>query len=847
MTKVEPFLSQLNGAADLQPFARTPLLLALLARTWRGEPLPPRRYDLYNVIIRMLLDTHPKMRARASKAGNRSFSNTEFLTLIQAVAFKLKVAETPQSLPAREMRKLVESVLADDEILGYPAAVAHTMAAEAMMLAEDEFGVLVAQGAKHVAFVHRVIGDHLAGCHLAEHDPDEVHEVFATRYSDPAWTDVLLAALNAQPSKQAVAQTIDTVIGNGTVSTERRWPADVRARQAAWLFVADALASGAKLAPRKSRELCGQIVDDVETASSRRYGSDLISRLVRAAVAPAYWRDLLPTFKRWLDATRPYPGPALWALRNVPTDDEERIRRILLQAIRHEDPGARSNAVESFSTRFGNHGATTETGEQADHGEAGEDGVGEAASRVAEPKPVDSAIIDLIACAPDARTQAAALQALAMGWPDDPVTLEHLEWGRSTPKTNVRSVALNALAQANLDTRLEELFTANEYAFVMGHLYEEDQILEDHGWTGLISALVKRAVSEATAAEKDNIASFAEETLRQYPMNGGNREMCWQLACGPLADAANLRDWAIAELSDNTNEHPLTLYNLGSMPAPWTDHRAMKDAINARIADLLRNSWTTTETLTRALPDDQAMTALLDGLDAFRPSGAAQELVRRFGGHPKVREEFDRRFGDDEQAARLAGIAIKHLGAGAGFDRILALLKTHNAANPVQASELHVVLAQAVAYGWHVLEEAVAGRPDPEYRIDQSDAAEVIARHDAGAVAAACTAVPTRRGLSWHISDIIYTWPTHTAKYCIDELRNDTHVSEGLPDRTHAASLIAHADLARQGSQESQEVVDLALSLLTPLPAELREVLVHELSQAPISPTQLLVVCLVID
>ena len=58
-----------------------------------------------------------------------------------------------------------------------------------------------------------------------------------------------------------------------------------------------------------------------------------------------------------------------------------------------------------------------------------------------------------------------------------------------------------------------------------------------------------------------------------------------------------------------------------------------------------------------------------------------------------------------------------------------------------------------------------------------------------------------------------------------------------LPDPVHAAVISAHAD---RPSPRSQEVLDIALGLLTPLPPELREVLTHELSRAPIPPVQLL-------
>lgn len=823
---VEPFLAELGREADLQPFARIPLLLALLARTWRGEPLPPRRYDLYETVIRMLLDTHPKMRARASKAPGSQLSTDDFRTLIQAVAYELKTSETPQPVPIRDMRKLVARLLADDDILGYTESEAAQLSKQIMAMAEDEFGVLVAQGAKHVSFVHRIIGDHLAGCHLAEQEPDELEATVVARHADPSWIDVLLTALNRQTSKHSVARIIETVVQSGAEACELPWPANIQRRRASWLFVADALASEVRLAPRDAREMLEKISIEVEDSTSLEFSAELITRLVRAATSPSRWRVLEPTFRRWLDATRPYAGPALWALHHIQTDNEDRLRRILLQNFRNEDALARSNAVESYVRRFGNRRSSPDSPTDS------------AATIDADPAvPIDPAVVEMVRYAPDARTQAAALTALAFGWPDDPITREHLEWARNTPKTNIRTSALHAIAESAPEVRLADLFTADEYGFAMSHLYEESHYLEDHGWTGLNARLVLRAVSELGGTKREEMVRFVEETLRQDPMTGASRSICWEIACGPFANESRLRDWAVGELSDNTSSHPLILYDIEAMPAAWTDEPVVKAAINSRIGDLLKTMRANGSSLTKALADEDAKRALLDALDDFRPYGAARELVRRFGTDAEVHAELDRRFGDDTQAAKLADIALRYLGPADGFARVLEVLRNLNTARPEFASEEHVVVAGAVATAWRLLEEAAGGRASEDVSISPDEAAAILASHDSARVAAACMAVPTRRGLSWHIDNIIYTWPAHTALYAINELHNDAHVSEGLPDRIHSAVLYAHSKLQDEASAQA---LDLALDLLTALRPELREVLVHELCLAPIPAAQLL-------
>jgi hypothetical protein len=808
---VEPFLTQIDAVSELRVFSRTPLLLALLARTWRGEPLPPRRFDLYDLVVKMLIDTHPKMRARASRATTQALTVDDFQTLVQGVAFRLKADNTPQPMPYKTMQKAFEVVLSDPDVLGYSPAEARSVAAEALKMAEDEFGILVPQGAKQIGFVHRVIGDHLAGRHLAELSQETQSTTFAVHHRDASWTDVLLAALNAQPNKQTVANALDDLISELNGNPPAPWPRDVLNHQTTWKFVAAALAADVSLAPSKVQQFLDAIVAEVETSPSLTYRADLITALVQASPTPGHWRHLKPTFTRWLDSTRPDPGAAIYTLRELPSSYDEQIQRIAFQTLRHEDGGVRSAAVDVIAARFGN---------PKDPGSA-------------TPAPADPAVLQVVNDGPDTATQCAALMALWEGWPKDPATLDSIAWARQSPKTNLRTTALYAVAQADPGTPLSRLFTPEELAFVLEHLYGE-RYIDDHDWTGLSSLLVMRAVTESSQHYKDELAQFATATMRQNPMRDGNRSMCWQLACGPLADQQVLQEWVIEELSDTSERFPLILYDLSKMPPEWADHQAFRDALSNRIGELTEMSWHSNISLTRFLDDERARAALLAAIDQIRPAAAAHALVDRFGTDPIVTAALDTRFADDKAAATLAGIAMQHLGPVAGFARNYELLKAHNAKEPTGAGEPHVVLALAVAHNWYQLKQAVAGHESP---FDASDAQTVLDAYDDDAVAATCMAVPTRRGLGWHIADIINTWPAQSVDYTLDELKNDHHITHGLNDPIHSVAIRAHAN---KPSPRSDEVLDLALALLTPLPASLREVLAFELAKAPLTPDHLI-------
>lgn len=836
-SNVDPFLAQLASVSELWEFARTPLMLALLARSWRGEPLPPRRYDLYEVIVKMLVETHPTMRARASRASAGPLTTGDFLTLIDAVAFRIKVEDLPQPLAHRAFQSLMTEALADDDVLGLSPPEARTMAAAAMTMAEDEFGLVVPQGAGHVGFVHRVIMDQLAGRHLARTDPVTQKKAFRERHLDPVWEGTLLAALNAQASPHAVADLLDAVIAaaDGPDSAAHEWPDSVLRHEAAWKFVAEALAADARIVPRKASELVDHVVQEVEGSPSLTYSADLIGSLGRASTIPAYWRRLAPTFRRWLDSTRAWPASAMWALCDIQIDDYV-AHGILLHGMRHRDGQVRSSATEAFARRFGNYARNT----VSDPARASSDLPD--TSPASPQRPVDLALLDLIRTGPDTVTQATALMALCLGWPTDPVTLEFREWARRQPKTNLRTVALHNVAKQSPDRVLRDLLEPAEVDWVLEYLHGETY-LTDHDWTGLNVDLIERLVAEADEAEQQKFAEFVLRGLQGEQGWGDRRGLSWRLACGPLAWSQSLRDWVVDELSASDKDRPLRLYNLAAMPPAWLAHRPLQDAIQKHIDGFLSDPWSGGVYLTRFLPDDAARVALLKALDGYRPGLAARELLDRFRDDSDVATELRVRLSDDKQVGRLANIALDFLGAADGFGRIFSALQAANRPSGDLGLEAQVLLASEVATAWRELTKVARGAESTpvdeiaQVPMDQGVAAAVRGTYLDEDVCAACMVVPTDGFVGWHMPEVIRTWPTRTIDYTLAELRSSRHVTEGIDDAAHSAALLAHAG---RPSDRSDEVLNLALDLMHPLPAELREVLVHELALAPISPQDLM-------
>ena len=164
---VEPFLDQLAATPELAELSRSPLFLTLLATTWQGEPLPQQRFKIYARLVELLIEKHPQMRQRASRAQGALLTAGDVTILFAAVAYRFASGIRRAPSPRPEMRKLIVESMTDDEVLGYTEPDARKIADAVLTMAEDEFGLIVSHGAGAVGFLHRVILDHLAGQYLA--------------------------------------------------------------------------------------------------------------------------------------------------------------------------------------------------------------------------------------------------------------------------------------------------------------------------------------------------------------------------------------------------------------------------------------------------------------------------------------------------------------------------------------------------------------------------------------------------------------------------------------------------------------------------------------------------------
>jgi hypothetical protein len=772
------FLAELGRVPSLEPLLATPLFLTVLAKSWRGESLPPQRFQLYSALVHLLVDRHPQMRRRASSAGGSEFSISEMLTVLRGVAYQTRLEGSSAISSRTDMERRFRDELRSEDGLAYPAKDAARVAAAVLAQAEDEFGILVPQGIGMVGFLHRVLLDQLAGEHLATLPPDVFEEVLGNRAGDPTWRDVLIAGLASQVNAYVNTTLLSGLTGRPTIDPVDKYE-----------LIAEAIAAGVTITASKQTMWVSDIIDRVQEHPDSAHGITLIDFLVSMTKHATLRPRLLATFRRWLSASHPEPTSALWALRDHAVD-ESRVLPVLLWGLRHEDETVQLNAAHAIATRY-----------------SGDVEVGRQVAAVVR----DGAI---------AIDQAFALLCLGTGWPHWPELSRFLEWARAQVTPELRVCALHLLREAH-DGQFDDLTPAERRWF--GTSLDHEELRPHEHWRTLAVPFVQQVFADKPAA-----ASYVLEILAGNGRNGGNRATAWLLACTTFSDDTAIKEWVASELA-NPDRHGLILYNLFLIPDSWRQDPAFALSAAATVREDTANPSFRNGAidLSEALPDDEALEALLPGLDGFRPVRAASALLKRFGHLPRVQEEFRARLtGPTKTAAPLAPLAVEALGASTGFEILVTRLRSDPADRP--DDENRVVVAMAVADAWLDF----AQNPDDE------DVAAVMSRYDPDELATLCAAVGTRH-LTWHVASTIAAWPENPSvvKFAMNALQHPRHLTSGIHDPAPPAIIRTYGS---RGDATANTLMDAVLDQLAYLPPHLRETLVDALTRSDLTPTALL-------
>lgn len=315
--RVSTFFGELALAGSLVNLAGTPLLLSgLISLHLRQVTLPRSRFQAYEELIGLLLETHPSKRAQA--ALDRS---SRYKVMVDAsmrrealafFAFEKRKRGLDAGAPVAVATTIVRAYLESLDGPGLSRTDAITGAKELVDVGAEATGLIVERAPQEVGFVHAIFEETLAGLHLGTLPINVQLEFVQAHAGDPRWTTSILAMVHSLGRPTDVDAIVKAI---HEVELE---PAQTPVQQ---ILIAEALFGDFKCSARLVRELSPAFYQAVSHDGWQPYRRRLLRNMVEAAGFSRPSAEVRTRFESWFPDPENYRHSIYRALRTWPEEE----------------------------------------------------------------------------------------------------------------------------------------------------------------------------------------------------------------------------------------------------------------------------------------------------------------------------------------------------------------------------------------------------------------------------------------------------------------------------------------------------------------------------------------------
>ena len=461
--RVDQFFQQLDRTGRLQPLAGNPLLLhGLLSVASRQIILPRTRFQLFQQLIKVLLDVQPTRRATAAsevQPRTQVFSTDDLRRVALArLAFNIQQRGADTGIDRSQARSIIENFLHDSsEGPGWSKENARLGAGELTNIDADTSGLLVERGPREIAFCHAAFREHLAGIELQSWPLDRQVAFASTHADEPRWRSAILTLFQSLDRRTDVERILQAILDKDSVSAssiDRR------------ILLADCAFATASRSGTVGRQIAFTALDRIESGMHDAERFEVLGLALDGPRAGPIGEEIVSRLGKWWPGVTRLQHPLYKQLGNWPQSEE--LARTLLLAIQADR--SQLAAAASLAKAFKGN---TDVGEQ----------LTKLARRSLNPW-----------------VTAAALDALSKGWPITHGLDDWLRQAELSPSIQLRTVAALALYRRGRrgnearDALLRAL-AAGLNRFSVGQQHEtiealvthwaDDSVLQDACWASI--------------------------------------------------------------------------------------------------------------------------------------------------------------------------------------------------------------------------------------------------------------------------------------------------------------------------------------------------------------------------
>ena len=259
---VEVFFRDLNSSGQLSALGGSPLLLTgLIALRIRNVALPRDRIQVYDELIKLLLEIHPNERSGAARDHRRRFAVLVDGRLRQQTLACLAYETMDRGLEVGIDRRVAEAILTGflqaDDGAALSADEARAGAREILAVDAETTGILVEKAPQEIGFFHAIFGEYLAGCHAATWSLEEQVAFVKRHCTEQRFRTVIIALLHSL-GRPSDVDTLVTAIQSAPTSARGTV---IRAQLLAEIAFGSSRRSG-----ELARQIATEVFDQIETA-----------------------------------------------------------------------------------------------------------------------------------------------------------------------------------------------------------------------------------------------------------------------------------------------------------------------------------------------------------------------------------------------------------------------------------------------------------------------------------------------------------------------------------------------------------------------------------------------------
>lgn len=502
------FMAELARDANLGALAAVPLLLiGLVTLALRGQTLPRTRSDIYDQLVRILLEVHPDNRATASGDTESRFRHAtdpdQRRAAISRLAFAVREQAGGAGMPLVAARDVLRNYLASPQGFDLSDTDAAAAAGEILSVNAETQGVVVEKAPGEVGFVHASFEEFLGAEHVGGWPFREIEAFVLAHAGEGRWRNVITNLLGRMQRRDEFDRLVAIIEEPDCDELERFH------RQA---LLGDIAFGAAVRAPVTARRLALATMHRVETEDWLPARREALASVLKGLADPALKADVELRLGRWLPARLAYRASLIEAFGAwQPTAT---LLELLFQAMHDEDRNVQRAAAAAYAEAFSPSS--------------------EACQR----------LLDGLARTRDLAGAAALLESVALGWPDIPNadTVFGEAWhSHDAELCLVGILGLAATGKATDEMRDFTLRGQSRWSDLSYPYRELAATMLMKYWPGdktLIESALSRAWRNSDSPwEHDGAAAYIMES--------------------PV-DHADVRRWVLAELS---GEYPFNVFN----------------------------------------------------------------------------------------------------------------------------------------------------------------------------------------------------------------------------------------------------------------------------------------------